>query len=222
VLEHLQQLCNWNLPFVRVCQVPKRFVKGKISSSPNVWYFWLDISQNSGPNYFFLESFIFREIFSRVARALSFSRTIPSPVARSFAAIDLRDQLDVAAARGLRRLPHGGEPQQDDGIVVQERHGEDAAMDLLASRRCKKRRRRWISSSLHEERRWRAQERRRRAGERKESRVGRTRLAGNYRDVGGTDTTRSPRFSRYKNCQATVPMQKCQVWSIKCQVCQNA
>jgi hypothetical protein len=97
-----------------------------------------------------------REIFSHVARALSFSRAIPSPVARSFAAIDLRDQLDAAAARGLRRLPHGREPQQDDGIVVQERHGEDAAMDLLASRRCKKRRRRWISSSLREERRWRA------------------------------------------------------------------
>ena len=40
-------------------------------------------------------------------------------------------------------------------------------------------------------------ERRRRAGERKESHAGRTRLAENYRDVGGAGTTRSPRFSGY-------------------------
>ena len=29
----------WSLPFVGVCQVPKRFVKEKISSSPSVWHF---------------------------------------------------------------------------------------------------------------------------------------------------------------------------------------
>ena len=160
-----------------------------------------------------------REIFSHVARALSFSRAIPSPIARSFAAIDLRDQLDAAAAHGLRRLPHASEPQQDDGVAVQERHGEDAAigspslallqekeaaMDLFVPARRKKVVR---------------EERRRPAGERKESRIS---LTGNYRDVGGTGTTRSPRFSGYQNYQAIVPMQKCQVWSIKCQICQNA
>jgi len=31
----------------------------------------------------------------------------------------------TATARGLRRLSHGGEPQQDDDAVVHERHGED-------------------------------------------------------------------------------------------------
>jgi len=39
IVEHLQQLCNWNLPFVGICQVPKRFAKRKISQSPSVWHF---------------------------------------------------------------------------------------------------------------------------------------------------------------------------------------
>jgi len=55
------------------------------------------------------------------------------------------------------------------------------------------------------------EERRRRAGERKESRAGRSCLVGNYRDVGSTGTARSLRFSGYQNCQVIVPMEKCQV-----------
>ena len=126
LLEHLQQLCNWNLAFVGICQVPKPFAKGKISSSSSVWYFWLDISQNSGPNYFCPGIFHLRGKFSRASCGLP-SRASPSPV----------------AANSLAR---------------------------------------------------------------------RSRLAENYRDVGSTGTTRSPRFSGYQNCQAIVPMQKCQVW----------
>ena len=158
-----------------------------------------------------------REILSRVARALFFRAQFlrPSPpnlsrVAQPCSSIEatvpgrLCSQVHVAAwsktrrckmtaaTRGLRRLPHGGEPQQDDGAVVHERHGEDAATDLLALRRCKKRRRRWISFVP-------AQRKKAAREERKESRAGRTRLAGNYRDVGSMGTTRSPRFSGYQN-----------------------
>ena len=144
-LELLQQLCNWKLLFVGVCQVPKRFAKGKISLSPSVWHFWLGISQNSGPNYFCPGIFHLRGKFSRTSRGrflfraqfLRPSRAITSPV----------------AANSLAR---------------------------------------------------------------------RSRLAGNYRDVGSTGTTRSPRFLGYQNCQPIVPMQKCQVWFIKCLVWQNA
>jgi len=95
-------------------------------------------------------------------------------------------------------------------------------MDLLASRRCKKRRQRWISFVPARRKEAAREERRRRTGERKESRVGRSRIAGNYCDVGSKGTTKSPRFSGYQNCQVIVPMQKCLVWCIKCQVCQNA
>ena len=176
VLEHLQQLCNWNLPFVGVCQVPKRFAKGKISSSPSVWYFWLGISQNSGPNYFCPKIFYLRGKFSRASCGRP-SRTIPLAVAA------------ISLAR--RRLVHVVEIRSRQLSQGAPRH-----------------------PGRKEKRRWRAEKRRRRTG--------RSRFVGNYRDVGSTGTTRSPRFSGYQNCQAIVLMQKCQVWSIKCQVCQNA
>jgi len=174
------------------------------------------------PTIFVRESFIFAGNFLTRRAGAFFSRAIPSPVARSFAAIDLRDQLDAAAARGLRRLPHGREPQQDDGIVVQERHGEDAAMDLLASRRCKKRRRRWISSSLREERRWRAKKGGGARGKEK-SRARGGLISRETTATWGVRARQGVQDSRdIKIAKPLCICKKCQVWSIKCQVCQNA
>jgi len=126
-LEHLQQLCNWNLPFVGVCQVPKRFAKGKISLSSSVWHFWLGISQNSGSNYFCPGIFHLRGKFSRASRERFLFRTqflrppraIPSPVAANSlarrAAVFIL-QVHVAAWSRSSRSDRGNNPRVHCGI----------------------------------------------------------------------------------------------------------
>jgi len=180
--EHLQQLCNWNLPFVGICQVPKRFAKRKISPSPSVWHFDLVFFKNSGPNYFCPGSFF---CLARFARYFSSARKFPSSPVH-----------EVASHRCFCESRPPGPPVHEVAV----RQSSVARASSSRSRRSQSSRRVGKKSSRGEE------ESSRKLPQR----------------VGRSLTTRSPGNSEYKKCQAIVPIQKCQVWSIKCQICQNA
>ena len=90
LLEHHKQFDIFCLPFVVVCQLPKRYDKWEKRSSPSIWHNWLGKNQNCGHNRiccdfssaqylvprFWSRAFLFRGIFSsrRQRRCRSSSR----------------------------------------------------------------------------------------------------------------------------------------------------